>query len=163
MAPTVKHLVFRHYTWLATAGILAAVTYVGLDGNATNWAAVATGTGVVLSSIFFIQKQKLEELRLFQTLFREFNARYDEMNERLTEVRETFGSDPSPADRDFLVDYFNLCGEEYLYYSAGYIPPEVWRAWQNGMLWFRKNEHIKRFWDQELGTDSYYGLRFDGR
>ncbi len=47
-----------------------------------------------------------------------------------------------------LFKYFNLCAEEYLYFDKGFIWPEVWRAWENGMKFFRKNPRIKDF----LGT-----------
>jgi hypothetical protein len=33
-----------------------------------------------------------------------------------------------PEERTILNDYFNLCGEEYLYYTQGYIFPAVWKA-----------------------------------
>ena len=62
---------------------------------------------------------------------------------------------------EILFNYFNLCGEEYLYYKRGFIYPEVWQAWKNGMRLFRKNPRIKNLWDADLETGSYYGLGFD--
>jgi hypothetical protein len=59
-----------------------------------------------------------------------------------------------------LFDYFNLCGEEYLFYSQGYVYPEVWKAWFNGMEFFRPNPRIRQLWNEELKTGSYYGLQF---
>lgn len=39
-----------------------------------------------LSLIFLVQKQRLEELRLFKELFAGFNARYDRMNGQLMRI-----------------------------------------------------------------------------
>jgi hypothetical protein len=60
---------------------------------------------------------------------------------------------------DTLYNYFNLSGEEYFYYKQGYIYPEVWKAWRNGMKIFYQVERIKQEWDKELSNDSYYGLK----
>ena len=43
----------------------------------------------------------------------------------------------------------------------GYIYPEVWTAWYTGMKIFRGNPRIAFLWDEELKTESYYGLSFD--
>lgn len=163
MAPRLKHALFRHYTWIVVVALFGFGLYLLLDGVQTDWGKAVPLVGVALSSVYFVQKQKLEELRLFQTLFREFNERYDRMNERLNALCESpLPSVHVPApERDLLYDYFNLCSEEFLYYSLGYVPPQVWRAWYNGMKAFRKHEPIRRLWDDELRSESYYGLRFD--
>jgi hypothetical protein len=59
---------------------------------------------------------------------------------------------------DTLYKYFNLCAEEYLYYTKGYIYPEVWSAWWNGMIVFCRNPRIRRIWSDELNTNAYYGF-----
>ena len=163
MGPRIRHYTLQHYTWLVVVALLALVSYLLLDGSRTDWGVTATVIGVILSTVYFVQKQKLEELRLFHKLFQEFNSRYDRMNELLNALRDSNGSSltrPGP-ERDLLNDYFNLCGEEFLYYSLGYVPPQVWRAWYNGMKVFRMSERIRKLWDEELKSDSYYGLRFD--
>jgi hypothetical protein len=57
-----------------------------------------------------------------------------------------------------LVDYFNLCGKEYLYPDLGYIHPAVWRAWHNGMKSIIARPKVASVWKAEKGTDSYYAL-----
>ena len=64
----------------------------------------------------------------------------------------------SQEEKDTLFNYFNLCGEEYLFYSQGYIYPEVWRAWSKGIEIFLHDPRIKELWDREMKTGSYYGL-----
>ena len=58
------------------------VFFVIADSGVIDWKLVVTLVGLTVSLIFFVQKQKLEELKLFKELFTEFNRRYDEMNGR---------------------------------------------------------------------------------
>lgn len=119
---------------------------------------VATVVGAILSLAYFLQKQKLEELRLFRELFKEFNMRYDEMNEDLARIADLTPNDIGKSDRLKIVDYLNLCGEEYLYFKLGYIEPSVWAAWYNGMKVLISSKAIGAIWDQEKKTASYYDL-----
>jgi hypothetical protein len=122
------------------------------------FAAVAAG---VFAFAFGIQKQILEELKLFKNLFEQFNARYDAMNDAINLIYQRPSGDLLDEDEiKTLSKYFNLCGEEYLYYKKGFISEEVWLAWSNGMKYYRQNPRIQKIWDQEIESDSYYGLSF---
>jgi hypothetical protein len=129
-----------------------------------DWQKFATITGGACAFAFAVQKQNLEETTLFKELFEKFNTRYDVLNDELNRIY----FDKQPADKPFTDDeretlykYFNLCGEERLYAEKGFICPEVWRAWENGMKFFRQNPRIKRLWDLDLkDNESYYGLNF---
>jgi hypothetical protein len=71
------------------------------------------------------------------------------------------GPTEKPLDPEQLItlmDYFNLCGEEYLYYRQGFLFPEVWKAWYKGMRYFVANARIAAVWREEKKGDSYYGL-----
>ena len=57
-----------------------------------------------------------------------------------------------------LVDYFNLCAEEFLYYQRGYIYPTVWQAWCRGMFQYLRIKAVRELWESEVKTGSYYGL-----
>lgn len=155
-----KHWVLRHYLWIAIALLLLALVaaFWLRPENLEEWLAII---GVPALFLVTVQRQKTEELALFKSLFTEFNSRYDQLNEKLNAIRdEPSVKELEKEQRDTLFNYFNLCGEEYLFFSQGYIYPEVWRAWQNGMLIFYQNSRIKQLWDKELKTDSYYGLLF---
>jgi len=122
---------------------------------------LATLLGTLLTLLYFLQKQRLEEMRLFREIFAECNERYDKMNEVLNAI--VAGPDDQllrSEERTILNDYFNLCGEEYLYYAQGYIFPSVWKAWHNGMSYFFNNPRIVKVWKEETKSDSYYGLSF---
>ncbi len=107
---------------------------------------------------YFLQKQKLEEMRLFREIFKECNERYEAMNEVLDEISQKEPSDLSAKERAQVINYLNLCGEEYLYFRQGYINPVVWTAWLNGMKFLMSHPSIKLIWDQEKKTGSYYDL-----
>ena len=104
----------------------------------------------------FVQKQKLEELRLFKELFTEFNARYDKLQDAL---RSQTDCRLSTDERRVVFEYFNLCAEEYFFYRLGYIKPAAWVAWQNGMRTYLANPRIRQLWAEDSASDSFYGLR----
>lgn len=115
--------------------------------------AVAVSAGFV----YFLYNQHLQETKLFADLFRQFNEKYDSLNSDLNRL-VSICDEPSGLDRQIMFDYFNLCGEEYLYYKTGFIDPEVWDAWRVGMKCFLSQSHIRSLWTLELETGSYYGL-----
>lgn len=121
------------------------------------WALLVSLLSALISFVYFYQQHKKEELKIFIELFEKFNQRYDQMNNDLNKILEK--SELNEDDRLKLYDYFNLCGEEYLYYSRGYIFDEVWEAWQNGMKYFLKSEQVYKLWKEEEETNSYYGLK----
>jgi hypothetical protein len=155
----IKRFLFRYYT-LVSAAVLTTGVCLLLIGflELNEFAAIAAG---VFAFAFGIQKQNLEEMKWFKELFQQFNSGYDALHEDLNRIYN------QPADLPLeeheikaLFRYFNLCGEEHLYFDKGFICEEAWTAWYNGMRLFRKNARIRKLWDDELGADSYYGLTF---
>lgn len=151
-----KFWFFDHYWWLLSIAVIAAVIALSLLKEQLSTSAGVVGA--ILSLIYFLQKQKLEELKLFRELFKEFNERYDVLNERLAKVAENPSLEVNQEERDLLIDYFNLCSEEYLYFQKGYIDPSVWLAWHNGMKAIVAAPRIQAVWQVEKKTDSYYGI-----
>jgi hypothetical protein len=155
-----KHFIFKYYSGIAILLCIAAILLAIKYQQDLKWEIVATFLGSVISSVFLVQKQRLEELKLFNELYTAFNSRYDDLNESLNQIgRSDSKKDLEPGELDTLYNYFNLCGEEYFYYKQGYIYPEVWKAWRNGMKIFYQYERIKKAWVQELENDSYYGFQ----
>ena len=154
-----KFLFYKYYWIIAIILLIIAISVSTVKSVSIDWKLFASFITVTLSFVYFIQKQKLEELKLFKELFQKFNKCFDDMNDDLNRINEQ-GADLeiNGQDRQKLYDYFNLCGEEYLYYKKGYIFPEVWEAWLNGMRYFYKNKKIKDIWDKELESNSYYGF-----
>jgi hypothetical protein len=155
-----KHFVYKHFDVIMVCLFLIVifVTIHCMD----SWESRIPLIAAFVSLVFFIQKHKLEELHLFSELFKEFNGRYNELNETLNKIKsrtdELTDKDEDIKLVNVLYDYFNLCGEEYLYYKEGYILPDVWKAWKNGMKIFFDDPKIKRVWDKDCNTESYYGF-----
>jgi len=97
---------------------------------------------------------------MFEKLFTQFNQRYKELNDALEDVLADEKL-PDLQVRKTLNAYLNLCAEEYLFYTEGRVHPAVWKAWCRGMLFYLKNERIRRLWDEEVKADSYYGLTLE--
>src|SRR5262249_14262415 len=84
---TVKHFIFRYYG-IGALLIIIATTIWFLRGpkSKDETTLFLTIVGGLASALYFIQKQKLEELQLFKELFIEFNSRYDKLNEALNSI-----------------------------------------------------------------------------
>lgn len=153
-----KHHLFQYSGIYSTiVGVLAVISTWQFVGQ--NWQLALTVAGGALSFIYFVQKQKLEELRLFKELFTEFNTRYDLLQDRLVPVLLKTDGDLASDERLAVYEYFNLCGEEYLFYRLGYIDPAAWIAWENGMRSYMVNPRIARLWAEDSAANSFYGLR----
>lgn len=155
-----RQFIFRHYPWIAAIAALIGVGGVFTITAANRPSLVGSVVAGILAFCYFAQIQKLAEMSLFKQLFTEFNRRYDDLNERLTAIADT-GEASDVASRKVIVDYLNLCAEEYLWYSEGYIHGEVWRSWCAGMVWYFDREPFRRVWVEESAKNSYYGLSLD--
>jgi len=116
--------------------------------------------GGLISFVYFIQKQLLDEAKFINDLIVKFNQRYGCLNEKLNDIVENRNKLPEldPRERETVNDYFNLCGEEYLFYQRGYVYKEVWRSWVAGMKYYYDNKRINPIWANELKSQSYYGF-----
>jgi len=115
----VRAFLFRHYWWITTLVVLAAIPLIitvsrpdTVTGTLLRFAFGALGV------VYFVQKQKLEEVQLFERLFTRFNERYAVLNDNLQAVRSGTVQDSAEVRR-VLDDYFNLCAEEYLFFEQG--------------------------------------------
>lgn len=116
-----------------------------------------------ISFYFGILKYSLENDRVFKELFYEFNNRYDEKyNDLINDLVRDEKRELSDDEKNILIDYFNLCSEEYLWYTKKRIPKEVWDAWEYGIKGNLKIKNIKELYLSEIRNSdfrkSYYGL-----
>jgi hypothetical protein len=155
----ISRWLFKYFWWIIIIGMVLGIVAVLLPG----WAATQTTLvgawpiiAAVLAFFYFVQKQKLAEMHLFHVLFQNFTQRYEKLNNAL--------SKKSPP-KQRVVDYCNLCAEEFLFYKEGHIHKEVWRNWCRGMVCHLKKKTILDVFRGELGSnetkDSYYGLSLD--
>ncbi len=157
--PKLKHAFFNVYWIVAILVAAAAYLVLGYLPPTPDWKLLLTAFGAILSFVYFVQKQRLEELKLFKELFAEFNARYDRFNDQLAKLSKDPASPLQAQDQQLVIDYFNLCAEEYLFYRLGYLPPVVWASWYCGIVANLRDPRIRQLWQREVTTDSYYGLR----
>ena len=116
--------------------------------------------GIAAAFTHFLYSQHHQDTQMFVNLFEKFNARYDKLNEKLNAIiTRPINSQLSPDHRDTLYDYFNLCAEEHMFYESGYIDMRVWQAWLFGMKQFAEDDAVKRLWEQEIATGSYYNFK----
>lgn len=152
-----RHIIFKHYWWIALfgGGLLALMAFI--FGGEERTSLVGGSVAGAIGFCYFVQQQKLAETNLFYQLFTSFNKRYDKFNGPLSQMANQ-GTNITSEQRNLIVDYFNLCAEEYLFYQEGYIPPKVWRSWCRGMVWYLKRHPFKDVWNVEIKTESFYGL-----
>lgn len=152
-----RQTLLRHYWWLTILIGGAALAFALCFGDTNRIVLAGSVIAGSLSFCYFAQQQKLAETVLFKDLFTCFNRRYDRLNDRLADIGLDSAS-ISDAQRRLIVDYFNLCSEEYLFYKEGYILDEVWSSWCRGMLWYFEKESFQSVWEGEIKTGSYYGF-----
>ncbi len=132
-ATMLKFRLFDYYWLFCALGFLVVVLLV-IFTYQISWKLFVSMATLIVMFTFFIQKQKLEEMKMFAELFKDFNIRFDDLNDDLNRIAR-YGIDHNKQQKDEqkLCDYFNLCAEEYLYCQKGYILPDVWRSWVYGM------------------------------
>lgn len=152
----------RHHVWpfVLVLTVLILVVYLLLaeshDGSEVLTAAMAG----LLGTVFFLHKGHAEDARFMKELFEHFNNRYDLLNGDIQQLMNEPDGPLSPAEEALLVDYFNLCAEEWVFRKLGYIYDPVWESWENGMRQYGKNKYVAQIWTRELETQSYYGFEF---
>jgi hypothetical protein len=155
-----KDFIFRNYWWLALVIAITAISVILAYWPPERLGFIGATITTTLAFCYFVQKQKLDELTLFQSLFVEFNNRYALMNDELDDIR-VGTHDIDSKQRKKIVGYFNLCAEEYLFYDEGFIHRAAWRSWCLGMSYHLADPRIREIWDQEVTLDSYYGLTLE--
>ncbi len=110
--------------------------------------------------VYFLYSQHHQDTQMFVSLFEKFNTRYDKLNEKLNAIVTRPDDTPLlPWQINTLFDYFNLCAEEYMFYEAGYIDERVWLAWLRGMRYFAGDAAVRRLWESEIESGSYYHFK----
>jgi hypothetical protein len=146
--------------WIPISLLVAAIvviTYLGTTGKVK---AEVFASVLALSITAFIGSMSHfhNTDRFFKELFTEFNTRYNDMNEFLNSVAPEQKLDLQGKQK--IVDYLNLCAEEYMWVRKGRIPEHIWQSWKNGINQYLKNPNIRAVFEQEkaLWKSSYYGF-----
>lgn len=117
-----------------------------------------------LSKKYSKKSQNLNEDAIFHQLFRDFNERYNKVNNTLNHLELNPHSleelKKNEERYNDILDFFNICAEEYFWHKKGRIVGKVWNAWDKGMnYWYNEVPVIKEAWEDEIkknGCKSYY-------
>lgn len=131
-------------------------------------ATIAAGIVVyLLSRDYYKHSRKMEQDRMMKELFTEFNVRYDKINNPLNKIarkslKKWGGYDERKKAKyeGIIVDFFNICAEEYYWYKEGRLDEKIWKSWHKGMNdIYKTGEIIPMIWAEECkngGYKSYY-------
>lgn len=152
----------RQWIWVCifVVAILVIFGYLHLTSYSISSELLLGVLSGLFAAAFFLHRSHAEDARFFRELFEGFNARCDALNDGLCRIVEEDDGELSPEDSIKVINYFNLCCEEYLFYQLGYIYPHVWRSWERGMQQYGRNSRITKLWREQQATDSYYGFEF---
>lgn len=118
----------------------------------------------IATTYYAYLKQKSENDRMFKELFESFNDKYKlETNDVFNELRKSLPEkriEEIKNAENIVIDYFNLCAEEFLWYSRGRIPKKIWNAWKCGIIENINIPQVKSLYKREIeyGEESFYGL-----
>lgn len=115
---------------------------------------------------------------LQKQLFTELNGRYDKLNDLLkfvlefdddevmhyneSENDENIGAYKKSFIKFKINDYFNLCAEEYYWFSKNRIDNRIWNAWQKGMNdIYNGSSIIQEQWKDEIKNDGWKSFYLD--
>lgn len=145
--------------WFAGIAAAAIVGFLVLPEHLQSAQLLLSVIGGIAAFFHFLYSQHNNNTDRFIKLFQDFNARFDKLNDQLNTILLS-SKVPIAEKQDLqtLYDYFNLCGEEYLYFKSGYIDQDVWQSWLAGMRYFAANSEVRRIWQRELDQGSYYGF-----
>lgn len=141
--------------------VFGVALFIYFKGGSDRAVLIGAAIAGMFGFFYFLEQQRLAETQLFYSLFTDFNERYDKLNDRLAIIAYNSNSTLSESDRALIIDYFNICAEEYLFFKMGYINDDVWKSWCNGMLWYFGREPFGALWSEEIKGNSYYGLILD--
>ncbi|SFM53882.1 hypothetical protein [Nitrosomonas communis] len=152
------------YPWLFGAAVVVSFTcfYALLPEHFQSPQLLLSILGSIAAFFHFLYFQHNTNTERFIVLFKDFNSRYDKLNDDLNRIAKKSNCFKlSQKEIQILYDYFNLCAEEHLFYKAGYIDENVWEAWSAGMKYFLCSPRIANLWAKEIKRGSYYKFSLD--
>lgn len=89
---------------------------------------------VIISFVYFVQKQSMEDDKLELEAFSSFNSRCFKLASKIElTLNKDEGQNLTEEEKEILDEYFSLCVEEYFYFKKGRISLDIWRNWAHGI------------------------------
>ncbi len=118
--------------------------------------------GVILlysGIVYNLVSYKIANDQFFKSLFTEFNSRYDKLNEDLKAIRNNNFNKKNKNKESIIIDYLNLCAEEYFWYKKRRINQKVWASWEKGIEYYLFHDSFVEIVINQLEEkNSYYGF-----
>jgi len=74
----------------------------------------------IISFVYFVQKQSMEDDKLELEAFSSFNSRYFKLASKIELILKDEGNNLTDDEKEILDEYFSLCVEEYFYFKKDY-------------------------------------------
>ena len=162
MRKTKNHLIkYLDIYIIILTGIVAIVDFYLLNKKVEILIAIIS---IGISIGFGLRQYRIENDKIFKELFVMFNDKYDmKFNNCLNNIIEKTNKDSTyelnEEEKPLVIDYLNMCAEEYLWFTKGRIDSTVWESWQRGMKYYLEIQPIHEFIKTEKSQkDSYYGI-----
>ena len=91
---------------------------------------------IFLSNRYQKHTKKLANDKMMKELFTEFNQRYDAINNKLDVISKLtidqwneLSLKEQSEKEGVVIDFFNICAEEYHWHSEGRINGNIWASW----------------------------------
>ncbi|MEN2399297.1 hypothetical protein GKZ90_0005885 [Flavobacterium sp. MC2016-06] len=120
--------------------------------------------GFGISIAFSLRQSRIENDKMFKELFIMYNDKYDtKFNKCLNQIDDEVSKNPeyklTEKQKPLVIDYLNLCAEEYLWHTKGRIDIIAWNSWERGMKYYLNISAIKlHIQNEKKQIDSYYGI-----
>lgn len=144
---------------IISATILAGIIFYQFDRK-PEFPIAIIAAGISIS--FGFRQYRIENDKILKELFILFNDKYDKkFNNCLNVIEKKTIENPDyqllECEQALIIDYLNLCAEEYLWYMKGRIDPLAWSSWEKGMKYYLSIRSIKKHIEKEKPQkDSYY-------
>jgi hypothetical protein len=126
------------------------------------WLGVLAAWG---GAIFQISAAYHARVSHFLECFSRCNEVYAKLNGRLRKpshpIQVSSDTDMNDAPGDAVIDYFNLCAQEYLMHKMGVIPRFVRDVWHAGIHERACEDDLKAAWEHEVNAGRREGVAAD--
>jgi len=124
---------------------------------------IISGVAIWLTSRYQRHTKKLANDKMMKELFTEFNQRYDKINNKLEIISKLsidqwneLSSEEQSCKEGVIIDFFNICAEEYYWHKEERINGNIWASWSKGMNdIYNSSKVIQNLWDEECKNEGY--------
>lgn len=113
----------------------------------------------ILTALIMIHYNEYSKTKVTHDLFIHYNKRYNEIADDLRNIQNNTDN-LIICKNNKIIEYINLCAEEYFWYKKGLINKKIWNNWRNGIEEKLRCNLIKEVffneYEENNKKDSYY-------